>query len=177
MSRVAKKAVPIPSGVALTIDETEIKVKGPKGSNSMRINPGVVVSQHDQELHFDPKPGVDGSEALAGTTRALVAAMVEGAAKGFERGLTLVGVGYRAQMKGKDLELALGYSHPVIYKAPEGIVLQTPSQTEILIQGADKRLVGQVAADIRAFRAPEPYKCKGIRYHGEVIIQKEGKKK
>ncbi len=178
MSRVAKKPVSVPSNVVLTISGGNITVKGPKGEVSALLHAGVEIKRNEQEeLVFEPNGEVDGADAMAGTTRALVYSMVEGVVKGFEKGLTLVGVGYKAQMKGRDLELALGYSHPIVYRAPAGITIETPSQTEIVVKGADKRLVGQVAADIRAFRAPEPYKCKGIRYHGEVIVQKEGKKK
>ena len=178
MSRIAKKPVNIPSNVVLTVSDDKISVKGPKGEVSTPLHKGVEVKRNEQdELIFEPKTAVECADAMAGTTRALVHSMVEGVVKGFEKGLTLVGVGYKAQMKGNALELALGYSHPVVYHAPKGVIIETPSQTEILVKGADKRLVGQVAADIRAFRAPEPYKCKGIRYHGEVIVQKEGKKK
>jgi large subunit ribosomal protein L6 len=177
MSRVAKNPVTVPKGVEITLNGQNITVKGPKGSLNWDVHPRVEVVRDGEELKFSPRNGGKDSWAFAGTTRALVNNMVKGVTEGFERKLQLVGVGYRAQAQGKTLNLTLGFSHPVSYEAPEGITFETPSQTEILVKGIDRQAVGQAAAKIRAFRAPEPYKGKGVRYADETISLKEAKKK
>jgi len=177
MSRVAKKPVELPSGVEVNINGQEVSVKGSKGTLSHTVHASVEVSQADNVLTFAPRNAEKQSDALAGTTRALLSNMVTGVSTGFERKLELVGVGYRAKAQGKTLNLTLGLSHPVNYEAPEGVTIETPSQTEILVKGMDKQLIGQVCANIRAWRPPEPYKGKGIRYAGEHIVRKEAKKK
>ena len=177
MSRVAKKAVELPSGVEIKIDGQEITVKGSKGSMQHDVHNSVEVKQDDNMLRFAPKDDSAISIALAGTTRALVNNMVTGVSQGFEKRLHLVGVGYRAQAQGQKLNLTLGFSHPVDYPVPEGINIETPSQTEVVVKGVDKQRVGQVAAEIRAYRPPEPYKGKGVKYADEVIVRKEAKKK
>ncbi|QBB71556.1 50S ribosomal protein L6 [Pseudolysobacter antarcticus] len=175
MSRVAKKAVALPKGVECAVKDNSITVKGPKGTLKLAMLPGTGVVVENGEVTFSTNDE-NGSTKMAGTTRALVYNMVHGVSQGYERKLELVGVGYRATMAGKDLNLTLGFSHPVVFKAPEGITLATPTQTEVIIQGSDKQSVGQVAAKIRAFRPPEPYKGKGVRYAGEKITLKEAKK-
>jgi len=178
MSRIAKNPVPIPKDIEVVLQEALLTIKGKKGSLEHRIHPEVAVKITDNLLIFTPRQPTITANACAGTTRALVQNMVVGVTQGFERKLTLVGVGYRAQVQeGRKLALTLGYSHPVEYAIPSQITIETPTQTEILIKGIDKQQVGQVAAKIRAFRAPEPYKGKGIRYAGEVIVLKETKKK
>lgn len=177
MSRVAKKPVPIPKGVQVTLADGTVSMKGPKGGATFNVHPKVSVEQQDGTLRVVPRSEEYGVDALAGTTRAVLANMCTGVSEGFERKLTLVGVGYRAQAKGKTLGLSLGFSHPVEYPVPEGITVETPSQTEIIVKGVDKQLVGQVAADIRAFRPPESYKGKGVRYADERVVLKEAKKK
>lgn len=177
MSRVAKAAVAVPSGVNVSLDGQNVLVKGPKGQLSWNVHPDVNVFQEDGALKVAPKVESRKSMAMAGTTRALVNNMVKGVSAGFEKKLTLIGVGYRAQAKGKVLNLNLGFSHPIDYPVPEGIEVKTPSQTEIVVAGADKQRVGQVAAEIRAFRPPEPYKGKGVRYTDEYVVRKEAKKK
>ncbi len=174
MSRVAKKPIAIAKGVELTVAEGIIKVKGPKGTLSIAKPDTISLKIENGEAFL--VPANDESVALTGTIRAIVANMVQGVSEGFTRKLELVGVGYRAAVQGNDLNLSLGFSHPVVFKAPEGITITTPSQTEILISGADKQLIGEVAAKIRAYRKPEPYKGKGIRYAGEIINMKEAKK-
>lgn len=174
MSRVAKKPIPMPSGVELSLSDEAITVKGPKGTLSI-AKPGNVNIALDGGV-ASVSPSDDAATALAGTIRAIVSNMVIGVSAGFERKLELVGVGYRASVQGKDLNLSLGFSHPVVFTAPEGVTIETPTQTEILVKGADKQSVGQAAAKIRAFRPPEPYKGKGVRYAGEKIIMKEAKK-
>jgi large subunit ribosomal protein L6 len=176
MSRVAKNPISIPKGVEITLSGNTIKVKGANGNMSHDINPAVEVVQENQELRFAARDMAN-SDALAGTTRALVNNMVQGVSQGWEKKLQLVGVGYRAQVQGKALNLTLGFSHPVEFPMPEGISIETPSQTEIVVKGINKQQVGQVAANIRAYRPPEPYKGKGVRYAGEHIIRKEAKKK
>ena len=174
MSRVANQPITLPKGVECQISDESIAVKGPKGTLSMSPLQGVTVSQEDGTLSCSAdKPD---NVKFAGTTRSLLANMVQGVSEGFERKLQLVGVGYRAQLQGKSLNLSLGFSHPVEFAMPEGITLETPSATEIVVKGADKQLVGQVAAKIRGLRPPEPYKGKGVRYVGERIIMKEAKK-
>jgi large subunit ribosomal protein L6 len=177
MSRVAKKSIPVPGGVEVKLDGERVVIKGPLGTLSRTINRAVAVENQDGMLNFGAKDGSRFAHAMSGTMRAIVANMVQGVVKGFEKKLTLVGVGYRAQAAGDTLNLTLGFSHPVVHKMPAGIKVETPSQTEIVIKGADKQLVGQVAADVREYRPPEPYKGKGVRYADEVVILKETKKK
>ena len=174
MSRVAKKPVALAKGVEITVQPESIIVKGPKGTLSVVKPAGIDVKIEDGNALLSAS---DASLVpLTGTLRAIVANMVHGVSTGFERKLELVGVGYRAAMQGKDLNLSLGFSHPVLFKAPEGISIATPTQTEIVVSGADKQRVGEVAAKIRAFRPPEPYKGKGVKYSDEIIIRKEAKK-
>jgi large subunit ribosomal protein L6 len=175
MSRVAKKPVDLPQGVTATISAANVTLKGAKGSLSLALADGVAVDQDKQTLHV--KAGTPAHLPAAGSARAHLANMVVGVTKGFERKLELVGVGYRAAVQGKNLNLTLGFSHPVVYAVPEGITIETPSQTEILVKGTDLQKVGQVAAEIRGYRPPEPYKGKGVRYSGEKIELKEAKKK
>jgi large subunit ribosomal protein L6 len=174
MSRVAKKPISLPKGVELKIAEDSIAVKGPKGALSIHALPGVSVANDNGTVNIQVAEGAD--DKFGGTARALLANMIKGVSEGYERKLELVGVGYRASMTGKALNLSLGFSHPVVFNAPEGISIETPSQTEILIKGSDKQLVGEVAAKIRGYRPPEPYKGKGVRYSGEKITIKEAKK-
>ena len=174
MSRVAKKPIALPTGVELNIQESSVSAKGPKGTLSLAKPAGVQIAIEDGNAVLSAND--DALIPLTGTVRAILANMVKGVSEGFERKLELVGVGYRAAMQGKDLSLSLGFSHPVVFVAPEGITLATPTQTEILVQGADKQRVGEVAAKIRGFRPPEPYKGKGVKYSDEVIIRKEAKK-
>ncbi len=175
MSRIAKQPVEIPQGVDVKLQGAHIAVKGPVGELSMDIHSDVNVEQKDNQINVVLNEG--GESAMAGTMRALINNLMTGVSKGFERKLELVGVGYRAQSKGKVLTLALGFSHPVNYPVPEGIKIETPSQTEVVIRGTDKQKVGQVAAEIRAYRKPEPYKGKGIKYSDERVVRKEAKKK
>ena len=177
MSRIAKQPVDIPSSVALTINGRELSAKGPRGDLSVILHDAVNVSHEDNVLRFSPVDDEKSSVAIAGTTRSVVNNMIIGVANGFEKKLQLVGVGYRAQGQGKTLNLSLGYSHPIVYAVPEGIEIETPTQTEIVVRGFDKQQVGQVCAEIRAFRPPEPYKGKGVKYADEKIIRKEAKKK
>ena len=174
MSRVAKKPISLPKGVEFKTTDDQVTVKGPKGTLSLAKPNGVQFVVEDGVLQLSAADAAD--LPMGGTARAILANMVTGVSEGFTRKLELVGVGYRAAMQGKDLNLNLGFSHPTVYIAPEGITLSTPTQTEILVSGADKQLVGEVAAKIRAYRKPEPYKGKGIRYAGEKIIMKEAKK-
>lgn len=176
MSRVAKDPVKLPQGVEVKLNGQDISVKGAKGSLELVLHSTVEVVQQDGMLHFAAREG-SVNMAMAGTTRALVQNMVTGVTDGFERKLQLVGVGYKAQSKGQTLSLALGFSHPIEYQLPEGVSAETPSQTDIIIKGIDKQLVGQVAAEIRDFRRPEPYKGKGVRYADETVRRKEAKKK
>ena len=174
MSRVAKKPVALVKGVELNVQSDSISVKGPKGTLSVPKPAGIEVKIEDGNALLSAN---DASLVpLTGTLRAIVANMVKGVSEGFERKLELVGVGYRAAMQGKDLNLSLGFSHPVLFKSPDGITISTPTQTEIVVAGADKQLVGEVAAKIRGYRPPEPYKGKGVKYAGENIIRKEAKK-
>lgn len=177
MSRVAKNPVKLPAGVEVKLTGQQLSVKGAKGTLELNVHSSVEVLQEAGELRFAARNGDQQTRAMAGTTRALVNNMVIGVSTGFERKLQLVGVGYKAQAKGQVLNLALGFSHPIDYELPDGVVAETPNQTEILIKGVDKQLVGQVAAEIRDFRRPEPYKGKGVRYADEVVRRKEAKKK
>jgi large subunit ribosomal protein L6 len=177
MSRIAKYPIPIPAGVEVNLGGDMVTVKGKKGSLQLDLHPAVEIVNKDKVLSFAPRDRDPKSDAMAGTFRALLNNMVTGVTTGFEKKLELVGVGYRAQAQGKALNLTLGFSHPVVYPIPEGITVETPSQTEIIVKGMDKQRVGQVAADIRAFRPPEPYKGKGVKYADEVIARKEAKKK
>ncbi len=174
MSRVAKKPISLPKGVEMSMAAGSISVKGPKGTLSIAQPAGVSVNVDGAQVNVSPADLAN--DAIAGTVRALLANLVTGVSAGYERKLELVGVGYRASMQGRDVNLTLGFSHPVLFKVPEGVSVETPTQTEILIKGADKQAVGQVAAKIRAFRPPEPYKGKGVRYSGEKITLKEAKK-
>lgn len=174
MSRIASQPITLPSGVEFNLAEQRVRLKGPKGQMELELHPLVKVEQEGEEIRLVPEN--DGALAMAGTMRALLGNMVTGVVEGFEKKLELVGVGYRAQMQGTTLNLTLGFSHPVNYNPPEGITIETPSQTEVVIRGIDKQKVGQVAAVIRGYRPPEPYKGKGVRYAGERIVMKEAKK-
>ncbi|MCL2656396.1 MAG: 50S ribosomal protein L6 [Betaproteobacteria bacterium] len=177
MSRVAKNPVVLPQGVDATVSADGIAIKGPLGTLKFALHPSVAVERDGDKLQCSAKAGGVNGNAMSGTTRALLSNMVTGVSKGFERKLNLVGVGYRAQAQGDKLNLSLGFSHPVVHQMPAGIKVETPTQTEIVIKGIDKQVVGQVAAEIRAYRAPEPYKGKGVRYADEVVNLKETKKK
>lgn len=177
MSRIAKAPINIPAGVEVTLNGQEITVKGTKGTLNRTIHAAVEISQNDNVLTFAPRENVANADAQAGTARSLVNNMVVGVTEGFERKLQLVGVGYRAQMKGNAIALSLGFSHPVEHALPEGVTAECPTQTEIVLKSADKQQIGQVAANIRAYRKPEPYKGKGVRYFGEQVRSKEAKKK
>ena len=179
MSRIAKLPVDLPKGVSATLAADAVTIKGAKGEMKLRLTRGITVAQEQQQLLVAVTASKDSSTrvAAAGATRANLANMVAGVTKGFERKLELVGVGYRAAVQGKNLNLTLGFSHPVSYVIPDGITVETPSQTEIVIKGIDRQKVGQVAAEIRGYRPPEPYKGKGVRHAGERIVMKEGKKK
>jgi large subunit ribosomal protein L6 len=174
MSRVAKQPINLPKGVEVKSDASGISVKGPKGTLAIHHLPGASINIDNGVANIVLAEGAD--DKFGGTLRALLANMVKGVSDGYERKLELVGVGYRASMAGKSLNIALGFSHPVVFEAPEGITIETPTQTEILIKGSDKQRVGEVAAKIRGFRPPEPYKGKGVRYSGEKITLKEAKK-
>lgn len=177
MSRVAKKPIILPKGVEVNIQGQLVTVKGGKGSLVFDVPAGVAVAQDANVLTFEPRDAETFSNAMAGTARALVNNMVTGVSTGFQKKLELVGVGYRAQVQGSKLNLTLGFSHPIVFEAPKGISIETPSQTEVLVKGIDKHQVGLAAAKIRAYRPPEPYKGKGVRYSDEVIVRKEAKKK
>ncbi len=177
MSRVAKAPVELPKGVEFSQAGNVVTLKGGKGALSMELNSEVELAQEDGVLRISPRSGSRFSAAIAGTMRSLIANMARGVSEGFERKLELVGVGYRARAQGNKLNLTLGFSHPVVYEVPEGISVTTPSQTEIVVTGADKQRVGQVAAEIRRYRPPEPYKGKGVRYADERVVLKEAKKK
>lgn len=177
MSRIANKPVEIPTGVEINISGQTVSVKGKNGQLTLDVNEKVNVAQNDGSIQFSGREGVSDSVAMAGTMRSLANNLVIGVTQGFEKKLTLVGVGYRAQAQGKVLNLTLGFSHPVNYELPEGVTAETPSQTEVIIKGMDKQKVGQVAAEIRAYRPPEPYKGKGVRYSDERVLRKEAKKK
>jgi large subunit ribosomal protein L6 len=177
MSRVGKKPVVIPSGVTATVEGQTVKMKGPKGQLQFVVHDDVTVKFEKGAVAVDPRFETKRARALWGTSRAQIANLVNGVANGFEKKLEITGVGYRAAVQGKNLQLSLGYSHDVAYPIPEGITIVTPKPTEIVITGIDRQRVGQVAAEIRAYRPPEPYKGKGVRYAGEFIFRKEGKKK
>ena len=177
MSRVAKNPVVVPAGVEVKFGTELLTIKGKNGELSMPLHQEVKVALEEGQLTFAAADGSTRANALSGTVRALVNNMVKGVSEGFEKKLQLIGVGYRAQAQGKTLNLSLGFSHPVVYELPEGVTAATPSQTEIVITGADKQAVGQVAAEIRGYRPPEPYKGKGVRYVGEHVVMKETKKK
>ena len=177
MSRVAKAPVELPSGVEFSLSGSTVTMKGSKGTLTLELNPEVELKQEDNTLTIMPRSGSRFATAVAGTMRSLLANMAKGVTEGFERKLELVGVGYRAQAQGNKLNLTLGFSHPVEHVVPEGVSVETPSQTEILVKGADKQKVGQVAAEIRGYRPPEPYKGKGVRYSDERVVIKEAKKK
>jgi len=177
MSRIGKKAVAIPSGVTASVEGQTVKMKGPKGALEL-VLPGEVMAKLDKgSLKVDPRNETKRARSMWGTSRTLVSNLVTGVTKGFERKLEITGVGYRAAVQGKNLQIALGYSHDVVYPIPEGITIATPRPVEIVISGSDRQKVGQVAAEIRDYRPPEPYKGKGIKYAGERIFRKEGKKK
>ncbi len=177
MSRIAKYPVPLPKGVEATFAAESLSIKGPLGTLTKRLRRDVKVAKEGEQLTFNIADESDEANAMSGTLRALVSNMVTGVTKGFEKRLTLVGVGYRAQAQGDKLNLTLGFSHPVVHRMPKGVKVETPTQTEIVIKGLDKQQVGQVAAEIRAYRPPEPYKGKGVRYSNEQIVLKETKKK
>jgi len=177
MSRIAKAPVQLPKGVEATIAGGAVSLKGAKGTLKMQLNELVQVANENGVLKVSPKNNSQSANAIAGTTRALVSNMVKGVSQGFERKLELVGVGYRAKAQGKAVNLVLGFSHPIDYKLPEGVTAETPTQTEIVLKGADKQVLGQVAAELRSYRAPEPYKGKGVKYSYEQVYRKEAKKK
>ena len=177
MSRVANNPVLIPDKVEVSINATLISVKGPLGTLSQKLSQNVLIERIENRLEFKVNDNSNQANAMSGTLRAVVNNMVTGVSKGFEKKLALVGVGYRAQAQGDKLNMTLGFSHPVVHQLPAGVKAETPTQTEIIIKGADRQQVGQVAADIRAYRSPEPYKGKGVRYVGEQIVLKETKKK
>lgn len=177
MSRIANNPVAIPKGVEVKVNAGMVSVKGPKGELSQALHPTVDIQQGDDVLTFAAKNTSKEAKALSGTMRALISNLVTGVSDGFERKLTIIGVGYRAAVQGKNLSLTLGFSHPVNYPIPDGITIECPSQTEIVVKGTDKQVVGQVASEIRAYRPPEPYKGKGVRYADEHVVRKEAKKK
>ena len=177
MSRIAKMPINLPAGVDVVIGAGAVSVKGPKGELRMKIHPSVDVLHEDGTVTCRPRDGVAGAPSQTGTVRSLIANMVTGVCEGFAKELQLVGVGYRAQMQGTVLNMSLGFSHPIEYPCPEDVSIETPSQTRVVVRGTDKQRVGQIAADIRAFRPPEPYKGKGVRYGGENVARKEAKKK
>ena len=174
MSRVAKNPISVPKGVDVTLEARSVKVKGPNGNLDLTLYPNLEVRHEEDTLQVEFSNDID--RAMAGTTRSLISNMITGVTEGFQKKLTIVGVGYRAQTEGAKLNLSLGFSHPVVYKVPGGVSVETPTQTEVLVKGADKQKVGQVAAEIRSFRPPEPYKGKGIRYSEEHVRRKQAKK-
>lgn len=177
MSRIGKNPVVLPKGVEVSLSAEALSIKGPLGTLLQSLDGRVAVKKDGDRLVFETAESTDAANAMSGTLRALAANMVHGVTKGYEKKLQLVGVGYRAQAQGDRLNLSLGYSHPVVHAMPKGIKVETPTQTEILIKGVDKQLVGQVAAEVRAYRPPEPYKGKGVRYSNEQVVIKETKKK
>ena len=174
MSRIAKAPIELPSGVEVKVKDGQVNVKGPRGSMVLQLHSAISLEQEDKVIRV--KHATDSAIPMAGTFRSLVNNMVIGVTEGFEKNLKLVGIGYRAQVQGNTLTLALGFSHPVVYDAPEGVTIEAPNQTELVIKGCDKQKVGQVAAEIRSFRPPEPYKGKGVRYFDERVVRKEAKK-
>jgi len=177
MSRVANIPVTVPSGIEIKMNQGMVQIKGPKGELSHQVHSLVNVQQDGDILIFTANDESMQAKALSGTTRAVINNMVTGVSQGFEKKLTIIGVGYRVAVQGKKLNLTLGFSHPVDYQVPDGITIESPTQTEIVVKGADKQKVGQVAAEIRAYRPPEPYKGKGVRYTDEHVVRKEAKKK
>ena len=177
MSRIAKAPIELPAGVDVSIAGQDVTVKGKNGTLSISVINAVAINQAENVLTFEPREGASDGWAQAGTARAIVNNMVTGVASGFEKRLTLIGVGYRAQVQGSSVNLSLGFSHPVVYNLPQGVTAEAPSQTEIVLKSADRQLLGQVAAEIRALRPPEPYKGKGVRYSDEYVRRKEAKKK
>ena len=177
MSRIGKKAIAVPTGITANVEGQTVKVKGPKGALQVVLHDDVAVKLDGGEIKVDPRSDSKRARAQWGTSRTLIANLIAGVTKGFEQRLEINGVGYRASVQGKNLQLALGYSHDIVYPIPEGIAIATPRPVEIVISGIDRQKVGQVAAEIRAFRRPEPYKGKGVKYEGEYIFRKEGKKK
>jgi large subunit ribosomal protein L6 len=177
MSRIGKKAIAVPAGITANVEGQIVKVKGPKGALQVVLHDDVAVKLDGGEIKVDPRAETKGARAQWGTSRTLIANLIAGVTKGFERRLEISGVGYRASVQGKNLQLALGYSHDIVYPIPEGIAIATPRPVEIVISGIDRQKVGQVAAELREYRPPEPYKGKGIKYAGERIFRKEGKKK
>ena len=177
MSRIAKKPIELPNGVEFKVDGREVSAKGPKGNLSVTLHDAVELKQEDNVVTLAPKNNSQTALAVTGTMRSVIGNIVEGVSTGFEKRMQLVGVGYRAQAQGKQLNLSLGLSHPVNYAVPDGIEIETPAATEIVVRGCDKQQVGQVCAEIRAYRPPEPYKGKGIKYADEQIVRKEAKKK
>ena len=177
MSRIGKKAVPVPAGVTANVEGQTVKVKGPKGALQCVLPDDVVVKMDNGGVKVDPRNETKRARSMWGTSRTLVSNLVTGVTKGFEKKLEITGVGYRAAVQGKNLQIALGYSHDVVYPIPAGIAIVTPKPTEVVISGINRQQVGQVAAEIRGFRKPEPYKGKGVKYAGEYIFRKEGKKK
>ncbi len=177
MSRIGKKAVAIPSGVTASVDGQTVKMKGPKGALELMLPAEVSATLEKGSIKVDPRNESKRARSMWGTSRTLVSNLVTGVTKGFEKKLEITGVGYRAAVQGKNLQIALGYSHDVVYPIPNGIAIATPKPTEVVITGTDRQQVGQVAAEIRGFRKPEPYKGKGVKYAGEYIFRKEGKKK
>lgn len=177
MSRIAKAPVELPKGVEVRVADGVVYLKGVKGALTLKLNSNVHIENDDNKLKLSPINESTDANALAGTTRALLQNMVIGVSKGFERKLELVGVGFRAKAQGKNVNMVLGYSHPIDYSLPDGVTAETPTQTEIILKSADRQLLGQVAAELRSYRAPEPYKGKGVRYAGEQVYRKEAKKK
>ncbi|MEM6988584.1 MAG: 50S ribosomal protein L6 [Pseudomonadota bacterium] len=177
MSRVAKAPVSLPKGVTISVSGQQVSAKGPKGNETLVLHDAVKLEQDDASLQIRPVEETRDGYKMAGTMRALLNNLVVGVSDGFEKKLTLIGVGYRAQAQGQKLNLTLGFSHPVVYDVPQGITVEAPSQTELVVKGSNKQVVGQVAAEIRAFRPPEPYKGKGVRYADEHVVMKEAKKK
>jgi large subunit ribosomal protein L6 len=177
MSRIGKKPIVVPSGITANVEGQTVKVKGPKGALQVVLHDDVAVKFEDGRIRVDPRADTQRARAQWGTSRTLIANLIAGVSKGFEERLEISGVGYRAAVQGKNLQIALGYSHDIVYPIPEGITIATPRPVEIVISGSDRQKVGQVAAEIRHYRRPEPYKGKGIKYAGERIFRKEGKKK
>jgi large subunit ribosomal protein L6 len=177
MSRIGKKAVAVPSGVTASVEGQTVKIKGPKGALQFVVPDEIAVKMDNGAIKVDPRTETKRARAMWGTSRTLVSNLISGVTKGYETRLEIVGVGYRAAVQGKNLQLALGFSHDVMFAIPDGITIATPKPTEVVVTGIDKQKVGQVAAEIRAFRPPEPYKGKGVKYAGEYVFRKEGKKK